>query len=32
MHKRGFAGITYGAKELSAYMRVLDKIDASNRT
>lgn len=32
MHKRGFSGATYGTKELSAYMRLLDKIDASYRT
>ncbi|KAI7973365.1 hypothetical protein EIK77_008274 [Talaromyces pinophilus] len=32
MHKKGFSGAAYGLKELSAYMRLLDKLDASYRT
>ncbi|KAL2802018.1 Adducin-related protein [Aspergillus granulosus] len=31
MHKKDFSGAAYGLKELSAYMRLLDKIDASYR-
>ncbi|KAL2847410.1 Adducin-related protein [Aspergillus pseudodeflectus] len=31
MHKKGFSGAAYGLKELSAYMRLLDKTDASYR-
>jgi adducin len=32
MHKKGFSGAAYGLKELSAYMRLLDKLDDSYRT
>ncbi|KAL2844088.1 Adducin-related protein [Aspergillus pseudoustus] len=32
MHKKGFSGAAYGLKELSAYMRLLDKLDPSYRT
>ncbi|PKX96895.1 Adducin-related protein [Aspergillus novofumigatus IBT 16806] len=32
MHKKGFSGAAYGLKELSAYMRLLDKLDGSYRT
>ncbi|KAL2813860.1 Adducin-related protein [Aspergillus granulosus] len=32
MHKKGFSGAAYGIKELSAYMRLLDKFDSSYRT
>ncbi|KAL3464844.1 Adducin-related protein [Aspergillus heterothallicus] len=31
MHKKGFSGAAYGLKELSAYMRLLDKMDSSYR-
>ncbi|KAL6233645.1 hypothetical protein BDW75DRAFT_251931 [Aspergillus navahoensis] len=32
MQKKGFSGAAYGLKELSAYMRLLDKLDSSYRT